>query len=77
MESLILKNFRCFRDLDISTNKRITLLVGENSTGKSTFLAGLRSSWDICQGRTQGGRLQMARQAQTMVLATVHLSPGL
>ena len=28
----------------------LTLLVGENSSGKSTFLALVRLAWDLCQG---------------------------
>ena len=36
---LILQNFRCFRDEQHGRLRPITLLVGENSTGKSSFLA--------------------------------------
>lgn len=36
------KNFRCFRDTGILELKKITLLVGENSSGKTSFLGGLR-----------------------------------
>jgi AAA15 family ATPase/GTPase len=35
------KNFRCFKDTDLLNLKKITLLVGENSSGKTSFLAGL------------------------------------
>lgn len=37
---LILQNFRCFGDEQQGRLRPITLLVGENSTGKSSFLAG-------------------------------------
>lgn len=35
------KNFRCFKDTGPLKLKKITLLVGENSSGKTSFLAGL------------------------------------
>lgn len=35
------QNFRCFKDTDLVELKKITLLVGENSTGKTSFLAGV------------------------------------
>jgi len=45
MERLILKNFRCFRDVNVRLAP-VTLLIGENSTGKTSFLAGVRLAWD-------------------------------
>ena len=36
--SLSLENVRCFKDVQIGKLSPITLLIGENSTGKSTFL---------------------------------------
>jgi len=35
------KNFRCFKDTGFLKLKKITLLVGENSSGKTSFLASL------------------------------------
>ena len=35
------KNFRCFKDTGLLKLKKITLLMGENSSGKTSFLAGL------------------------------------
>jgi predicted ATP-dependent endonuclease of OLD family len=35
-----LKNFRCFREVDVNLSK-ITLLTGANSSGKSSLLYGL------------------------------------
>ena len=37
---LILRNFRCFHDEQRARLRPITFLVGENSTGKTSFLAG-------------------------------------
>ncbi len=42
MDALILKDVRCFTDPDPAPLRPLTLLIGENSTGKSTFLAALR-----------------------------------
>lgn len=36
------KNFRCFKDTEFLELKKITVLVGENSSGKTSFLGGLR-----------------------------------
>jgi hypothetical protein len=45
---LTVKNFRCFTDdLERLPLRPLTLLVGENSTGKSSFLAAIRLAWDI------------------------------
>jgi hypothetical protein len=41
MKKIILENFRCFREYQEIELKPLTLLVGENSTGKSTFLAAI------------------------------------
>jgi predicted ATPase len=42
MDKLILKNVRCFASPDPVPIAPLTLLVGENSSGKSTFLAAVR-----------------------------------
>lgn len=42
MESLILENFRCFAGRHEVPLRPLTLLVGENSTGKTSFLAAAR-----------------------------------
>jgi predicted ATPase len=49
MLRLIAKDFRCFRDLDVPLAP-LTLLVGENSTGKSTLLALFQLAWDMAFG---------------------------
>ena len=43
IDELTLKNFRCFREQQTVPLAQLTLLVGENSTGKTSFLALLRS----------------------------------
>lgn len=50
METLLLKDVRCFRGDHTARLAPLTLLVGENSTGKSTFLALTRIAWDIAFG---------------------------
>jgi len=52
MDRLIVESIRCFHTRQSAPLKPITLLVGENSTGKTTFLALARIAWDLCQGRT-------------------------
>ena len=47
MDSISLKNFRCFRDEQHARLAPLTLLVGENSTGKTSFLAMIRALWDV------------------------------
>lgn len=38
INSLSIKNFRCFEELTVSLNERYTILVGSNGSGKSTIL---------------------------------------
>ncbi len=45
------KNVKCFTEPEPAVLAPLTLLVGENSTGKSTFLALCRLGWDIAFGR--------------------------
>ena len=47
MDEITLKNFRCFRDKQTARLAPLTLLVGENSTGKTSFLAVIRALWDV------------------------------
>src|SRR5574338_828529 len=47
MDNIIARNFRCFQqEIDIPL-KKINFLVGENSSGKTTFLALKRLVWDV------------------------------
>ena len=47
MNQVRLRNFRCFRDEQAARLAPLTLLVGENSTGKTSFLALIRALWDM------------------------------
>ncbi len=47
MHILTLKNFRCFREKQRARLAPLTLLVGENSTGKTSFMAMARAVWDM------------------------------
>jgi hypothetical protein len=49
MDELIIEGVRCFRERQEVPLRPITLLVGENSTGKTTFLAMARLAWDACK----------------------------
>lgn len=44
---LKLNDFRQFKDMDISLGKRLTVLAGRNSTGKSTILGILANSGEL------------------------------
>ena len=48
VDSITLKNFRCFREEQTARLAPLTLLVGENSTGKTSFMAMIRALWDLC-----------------------------
>ena len=45
-----LRNFRCFARPQTARLAPLTLLVGENSTGKTSFLAAVRAVWDAAYG---------------------------
>ena len=47
MDKITLKNFRCFREEQTARLAPLTFLVGENSTGKTSFLALIRALWDV------------------------------
>ena len=51
MDSITLENFRCFRERQTARLAPLTLLVGENSTGKTSFLALIRALWDVAYER--------------------------
>ena len=42
-DRLRLKNVRCFRDAEIPFDKRVTVIVGENASGKTTLMEALAS----------------------------------
>ena len=41
VEKLIIKNFKCFRNIEIKFNKNVNIIVGNNEEGKSTILEAL------------------------------------
>ena len=45
-----LRDFRCFRERQAARLAPLTLLVGENSTGKTSFLAAVHAIWDAAYG---------------------------
>ena len=47
METMILEDFRCFAGRHDVPMRPLTLLVGENSTGKTSFLAAVRAAHDL------------------------------
>ena len=47
LEEVNLRNFRCFRSKQSAKIAPLTLLVGENSTGKTSFLAAVREIWNF------------------------------
>jgi len=54
MDRIIVENVRCFQGMQSVPIAPLTVLVGENSTGKSTLLATARLAWDIAaMGRPQ------------------------
>lgn len=50
MDSITLENFRCFYKEQTVPLAPLTLLVGENSTGKTSFMAMIRILWDSLSG---------------------------
>ena len=47
MDRITLENYRCFREKQTARLAPLTLLVGNNSTGKTSFLALIRALWDV------------------------------
>lgn len=50
MDRITLNNYRCFREQQSARLAPLTLLVGDNSTGKTSFLAMIRALWDAANG---------------------------
>jgi len=51
VDEITLRNYRCFREEQTARLAPLTLLVGENSTGKTSFLAIIRALWDVAYRR--------------------------
>ena len=50
MDEITLKDYRCFHERQTARLAPLTLLVGENSTGKTSFMALVRALWDVASG---------------------------
>ncbi len=46
VDEMRIRDFRCFGDQQTARLAPLTLLVGENSTGKTSFLSAVRAMWD-------------------------------
>ncbi len=47
IDQVSLRDFRCFRNKHTAKLAPLTLIVGENSTGKTSFLALIRALWEV------------------------------
>lgn len=52
-QEIKLRDFRCFHEEQTARLTPLTLLVGDNSTGKTSFLAAARAVWEIAFRRTE------------------------
>lgn len=52
-QEIRLRDFRCFHEEQTARLAPLTLLVGDNSTGKTSFLAAVRAVWDVAFRRTE------------------------
>lgn len=50
MNEIAIGRYRCFRQTQRVRLAPLTLLIGENSTGKTSFLAMIRALWDVAFG---------------------------
>ena len=50
LREIRLRDFRCFGETQTARLAPLTLLVGENSTGKTSFLAAVQAVWDAAHG---------------------------
>lgn len=49
-QEIRLRSFRCFHEQQTARTAPLTLLVGDNSTGKTSFLAAVRAVWEAAYG---------------------------
>ncbi len=52
MDRITVKDYRCFHGEQTARLASLTLLVGENSTGKTSFLAMIRALWEVAYRHT-------------------------
>ena len=55
LQEFRLRDFRCFAESQTAKLAPLTLLVGENSTGKTSFLAAVRAAWHLAYGSGDAG----------------------
>lgn len=55
LQEFRLRDFRCFAEAQTARLAPLTLLVGENSTGKTSFLAAVRAVWRLAYGSGDAG----------------------
>ncbi len=55
LQSVHIKNFRCFEDITIDFHKQLTVLVGENGSGKSAVLDALNTFICDIRQHPEGG----------------------
>lgn len=53
MDQITVKNFRCFREEQTVRLAPLTVLVGENSTGKTSLMAMIRALWEVAYSRSE------------------------
>lgn len=53
MDEIIVEGVRCFYERQSIPLRKLTVLVGENSSGKSTFLALTRIAWNVVRGNLE------------------------
>lgn len=44
IKSITLKNYRCFEDIQVNFHEKLTVIVGDNGSGKTSILEGLAVS---------------------------------
>ena len=49
-DEITLCNYRCFHSRQVARLAPLTLIVGDNSTGKTSFMALIRALWDVAFG---------------------------
>ena len=52
MDEITLRDYRCFHGTQTARLAPLTLVVGENSTGKTSFMAMIRALWEIAYNGT-------------------------
>ena len=55
LQEFRLRDFRCFAEAQTARLAPLTLLVGENTTGKTSFLAAVRAAWRLAYGSGDAG----------------------